>query len=91
MERRFYTPREVAGILGVSTTTVLKLIHEGTLPGIKVSERIYRIPIPAFERFQAGGSARSWEPSVRRVDRLPPLGEGEALLVRGESLADATR
>jgi excisionase family DNA binding protein len=91
VDRRFYTPREVADILGVSTTTVLKLVHEGTLPGIRVSERIYRIPIPAFEHFQAGVAPPTFTPVVRRVDRLPPLGEGEELPQLAEPLVDATR
>jgi len=91
VNRRFYTPREVAEMLGVSTTTVLKLIHDGSLPGIRVSERIYRIPIPAFERFQAGGAAPSFTPQVRRVERLEPLGEGEELPRRRESPVDVIR
>lgn len=91
MNRRFYTPREVADMLGVSTTTVLKLIHDGSLPGIKVSERIYRIPIPAFERFQAGGAAQSFTPVMRRVDRLEPLGESEELPRPRESPVDVAR
>jgi excisionase family DNA binding protein len=91
VDRRFYTPREVANMLGVSTTTVLKLIHDGTLPAIRVSERIYRIPIPAFERFQAGAAVPAFTPVLRRVERLEPLGAGEDLPHPTESLVDATR
>src|SRR6476660_9865627 len=46
--KRFYTPQEVAELLGVSSTTVMSRIHEGALPAVRVSDRIYRVPIPAF-------------------------------------------
>lgn len=52
--KRYYSPAEVAEALSVSTSTVLRLIHDGRLPAVQVSERIYRIPLPAFERFQSG-------------------------------------
>jgi excisionase family DNA binding protein len=63
-ERRFMTPAEAAKELRVSTDTVLRLISAGTLPAIRVTSRIIRIPTPAFEAFQAGKS-----PSRRRVVR----------------------
>jgi len=78
VSHRFYTPTEVAEMLKVSSTTVMKLIHDGRLPAIRVSERIYRIPEAAFVRFQAGD-----RPDVRitreRVRGLKPLGGGEEL------------
>jgi len=76
--KRFYTPQEVAELLGVSSTTVMSRIHDGALPAVRVSERIYRIPIPAFERFRLNriaarlrcptsqGEARA---ATRRTDR----------------------
>ena len=51
MTRRFYTPQEVAELLGVSPTTVMTRIHAGALPAVRVSDRVFRIPIAAFERF----------------------------------------
>ena len=78
MSHRFYTPTEVAEMLKISSTTVMKLIHDGSLPAIRVSERIYRIPEAALERFQAGE-----RPPVRltrtRVRALGPLAAGESL------------
>lgn len=65
-QRPFLSPIEVATELGVSTSTVLRLIHAGRLPAIAVSERIYRIPSASFELFVAG-ALRSPEPA--------PLGE----------------
>ncbi len=78
MSQRFYTPTEVADMLKVSSTTVMKLIHEGRLPAIRVSERIYRVPEVAFERFEAAD-----RPALRitreRVRELEPLAAGEGL------------
>ncbi|MGH2379589.1 MAG: helix-turn-helix domain-containing protein [Candidatus Limnocylindria bacterium] len=46
--KAFYTPAEVAAILQVSTQTVRDWIHHGRLYGIRLSERIYRIPLGAL-------------------------------------------
>ena len=54
MEKRYLTPTEVAAELRVSTDTVLRLIDRGDLPAIRVSERILRIPAPAFARYERG-------------------------------------
>ena len=74
-EPRFYSPQEVAALLGVSPTTVLTRIHEGALPAVRVSERIYRIPIAAFERFVSMTAAPEFEIRFRRVKRVRRLGE----------------
>lgn len=79
MERRYYTPAEVAEILNVSTSTVLRLIHDGRLGALRVSERIYRIPAPAFERYRSGATAPKFRVGTRRVKRLPRIGEGEPI------------
>ena len=60
MADRYFTVSEAADRLRVSHDTVLRLIHGGTLPAIHVSERLYRIPRPALERFESS------EPVVRR-------------------------
>jgi excisionase family DNA binding protein len=73
--RRFYAPQEVAALLGVSTTTVMTRIHEGALPAVRVSDRVYRIPIAAFERFVSTEPSPEFEVRYRRVKRLPKLGE----------------
>ncbi|MGH2445906.1 MAG: helix-turn-helix domain-containing protein [Candidatus Limnocylindria bacterium] len=73
--KRFLSPGEVATELGISSTTVMKLIHDGRLPAVRVSERIYRIPEPAFERFVAGDGKPDLDVAWRRVRRLPPFGE----------------
>ena len=67
-EKRYLSPAEVARVLDISGSTVLRLIHDGKLPAVRVSERIYRIPTPAFERFQRGETPPAIEVAERRVD-----------------------
>lgn len=62
MDRLYYTPREVAEILAISDDAVLRLIRKGDLPALRVSTRIIRIPIIAFDRWREG-----FRPRRRRV------------------------
>ena len=62
MAALYFTPLEVAERLGVSPDTVMRRIHAGDLPALRVSERVYRIPIAAFEQWERG-----WQPRPRRV------------------------
>lgn len=73
--RRFYSPQEVAELLGVSATTVMTRIHDGALPAVRVSERVYRVPVAAFERFVSTDAAPEFEIRYRRVKRVRKLGE----------------
>jgi len=84
--KRFYTPQEVGRLLGVSATTVMTRIHEGALPAVRVSDRIYRIPVPAFERFVSVDAKPEFEIRYRRVKRVRRLGEA---IVPAEELARA--
>jgi excisionase family DNA binding protein len=84
--RRFYTPREVARLLGVSATTVMMRIHDGALPAVRVSDRIYRIPVAAFERFVSVEAAPDFEIRYRRVKRVRRIGEA---IVPADELARA--
>jgi hypothetical protein len=52
----------------------MKMIHARRLFAVQVSERIYRIPVGAVVRMQAGDDL-SYSPSEDFVDALPPLGE----------------
>lgn len=72
---RFYSPQEVAELLGVSPTTVMNRIHDGALPAVRVSDRVYRIPVAAFERFVSTEPAPEFEVRYRRVKRIRKLGE----------------
>ena len=48
MEERYYTPKEVAEILGVALDTVRIWLRNGTLKGFKVGPRLWRIPESAL-------------------------------------------
>jgi excisionase family DNA binding protein len=81
-QRRFLTPAEAAADLRVSTDTVLRLISAGTLPAIRVSSRVIRIPVPAFEAFQAGRTPTHRRVVTRRSASEPSLGVGERIADR---------
>jgi excisionase family DNA binding protein len=62
MPGRYFTIKEAAERLAISHDTVSRLIERGELPAIRISERLYRIPTPALERYESGAPA-----IVRRV------------------------
>ena len=64
MAERWYSIKEAADQLGVSHDTVSRLVDRGELPAIRVSRRIVRIPVPAFEFYASGR-----KPTTRRVVR----------------------
>lgn len=64
MDRRWYSIKEAAEHLGVSHDTVSRLIERGELPAIRVSKRIVRIPVPAFDSYASGRT-----PTQRRIVR----------------------
>jgi excisionase family DNA binding protein len=79
-DKQFLSPNDIASELSVSASTVLRLIHDQRLPAIRVSERIYRIPVAAFERYKAGALE---SPSPARISaeikKRPRIGAGEPL------------
>ena len=87
-DKRFLSPNDIASELSVSPSTVLRLIHEQRLPAIRVSERIYRIPVAAFERYRAGALE---SPSPARISpevkKRPRIGAGEPLPEAAETVA----
>lgn len=54
-QKEFYTVNEVAATLAISNDTVRRLLSDGKLPGIRVSARIWRIPIKDFEKWLENG------------------------------------
>lgn len=66
MAERWYSIKEAADRLGVSHDTVSRLVERGELPAIRVSKRIVRIPVPAFDFYASGRT-----PIQRRVVRRP--------------------
>jgi excisionase family DNA binding protein len=88
MDKLYYTPKEVAEILAISDDAVLDLIRRGTLPALRVSPRITRIPISAFELWREGFVPRRRLATIAPARRQVVVGEGEHLpqprrLVRG--------
>ena len=78
-KKQFLTPADVAAELDISSATVMRMIHKGELPAIRVSERIYRIPAASFEMYKAGSLRTVTAAPLRSVDHEPRLGEGESL------------
>ena len=78
-KKPFLTPADVATELDISSATVIRLIHKGELPAIRVSERIYRIPAASFEMYKAGTLRTVTPAPLRSVRQEPRLGEGERL------------
>lgn len=75
MDKRYYTPKEVAAILDVSPDTVIRLIQAERLAGLRVSDRLYRIPAPAFERFVSGRQVKRRRIVRRSVEAPVAVGE----------------
>jgi excisionase family DNA binding protein len=76
----FLSPVEVAVELSISPSTVLRLIHDDRLPAIKVSDRIYRIPVAAFEKYKAGSLEAPFVAPVSGATRpRPRIGAGEVI------------
>lgn len=78
-KKQFYSPAEVALELGISSTTVLRLVHDGRLPALRISERIYRIPAAGFERYKAGTLEEPFMASLGPVKLRPRFGADERL------------
>lgn len=76
-QRRYLTPAEAAAALRVSTDTVLRLVSSGELPALRVSPRVIRIPMPAFDAFQAGRRPVKRRVVTRHVETEPALGIDE--------------
>ena len=88
MDRRYYTPREVAEILRISDDAVLDLIHRGEIGALRVSARIIRIPAAGFDAWREG--RRPVRRRVRIAETSEPngikIGEGEQLPERALEL-----
>ncbi len=79
MAKLYYTPREVAEILEISDDAVLDLVNRGALPALRVSPRITRIPIAAFDLWREGFVPRRRRVTIAPTRRHVVIGEGEHL------------
>jgi excisionase family DNA binding protein len=81
MPRLYHTPKEVAEILGISDDAVLDLINSGGMPGLRISPRITRIPMAAFDRWREGYRPKRRRVVIRGARHDVAIGEGESLPV----------
>ena len=79
MAKLYYTPKEVAEILEISDDSVLDLVNRGTLPALRISPRITRIPIAAFDLWREGFAPRRRRVTIGPARRHVVVGEGERL------------
>jgi excisionase family DNA binding protein len=77
--RLYYTPKEVAEILGISDDAVLDLVNRGDLPALRVSPRITRIPIAAFDLWREGFRPRRRRVTIGPARREVTVGADERL------------
>ena len=82
MDKLYYTPREVAEALAVSDDAVLDLIDRGELPALRVSPRIIRIPIAAFDLWREGYRPKRRRVVIRPSTRGLAIGTDENLTER---------
>ncbi len=83
-ENEYLSPKEAAAIYRISTRTILRLIHEGVLPAVKITARTWRIRCSDLEAAfpstgtkpatgeHAAGPRPSEPPRVRTRPRRPP-------------------
>ena len=79
MTKLYYTPKEVAEILDISDDAVLDLVNRGSMPALRVSPRITRIPIAAFDLWREGFTPRRRRVTIAPARRHVVVGEGEQL------------
>lgn len=56
--RTFYTPREAAQLARVHPSTIMNYIRSGRLYGVRLSERVYRIPVKSLRKLLAPETVR---------------------------------
>jgi excisionase family DNA binding protein len=77
VEKLYYTPQEIAQILAISDDAVLDLVNRGSLPAIRPSARITRIPIAAFDLWREGYTPRRRRVTIAPARRAVVVGEDE--------------
>lgn len=83
--KAFYSPREYAALAGIHPSTVLDLIHAGKLWAVRISERIYRIPLAVVLTTLYPGEKR--EPVVDRTSDAGQAIAEEVAATAAEGLA----
>ncbi len=83
MARLYYTPGEVAEVLHISNDAVLDLINRNEMPAFRISPRITRIPIAAFDLWRSGVRPTPRRVTIRPARREVVVGADEQLPVGG--------
>ena len=86
MDKLYYTPQEVAGMLEVSVDTVLAKIHRDEIPALRVSARIFRVPVVAFDLWRSGFVPKRRRVGIRQATKRVVIGAGESLPEHVQSL-----
>jgi excisionase family DNA binding protein len=81
MAKLYYTPNKVAEVMELSDDAVLDLVNRGSMPALRVSPRITRIPIAAFDLWREGFTPRRRRVTIGPARRQVVAGEGERLPV----------
>jgi excisionase family DNA binding protein len=79
MAKLYYTPKEVAAVLDISDDAVLDLVNRGSIPALRISPRLTRIPIAAFDLWREGFEPRRRRVTIGPARRPVVVGEGEQL------------
>lgn len=64
-DRPFYSPREAAELASVHPSTIMNYIRSGRLYGVRLSERVYRIPVRSLRKLLAPETVRPPRITVR--------------------------
>ncbi len=57
-DRPFYSRRQAAELAGVHPSTIMSYIRSGRLYGVRLSERVYRIPVRSLRKLLAPETVR---------------------------------
>ena len=87
MAKLYYTPREAAEMLAISDDSVLDLIKRGDLPALRISTRITRIPIAAFDSWREGYRPRRRRVTIAPARRRVEVGADESVPVARDLVA----
>ncbi len=86
MRPLYYTPKEVAALLKISDDTVLHLIDRGELPALRISQRVIRVPIAAFDLWREGYAPKRRRVTISDESAASAIGADEEMPERVRSI-----
>jgi len=81
LDKRFYSPGEVARLAGLHPSTILNYIHSGRLYAVKLSDRTYRIPNRAVRKMLAPETVRP-PTIIERPDEVVDIDAWDRVMMR---------